>query len=228
METKIWGNPEKAKILVIGHDPGLQSSQTIAEYSLFTDYHFRPQPSQKRELAKYRLAQKTYDCIKELTMTRYSDDEVLVTNLCNEVLTSSPPHKINYIPLREAREGLEAIRVLLKDSSVKLIFPMSQQVNYWLQKLGFYDTNTTFVEKSEPKKIGVNNKPPYYMPSKPGAFKEICGNKYLVNNQYYLFPILHVKTYPLTGKFLVYKENYEHCRKEVRELIHSLKEKDEL
>lgn len=215
MKTKTWGNPEKAKILVIGHDPRLQNSPTIAGYCLFADYRFRPQPSQKRERAKYRLAQNMYDCIKELTSGRYSDDEVLVTNLCNEILTSSPPNKINYIPLSKAKEGLKAIRVLLKNSDITLIFPMSQQVNYWLQKLGFYSTNTAFVEKSEPKKIGANNKPPYYTPSKSGAFKEICGNQYMADNQYYLFPILHVKNYPLKGNFQIYKENYENCKKEI-------------
>jgi len=228
MKTKIWGNPEKAKILVIGHDPGLQNSPTIADYCLFADYHFRPQPSQKREQAKYQLAQKMYDCIKELTSGRDSDDDVLVTNLCNEVLTPSPPNKINYIPLGKAKEGLKAIRVLLKNSDITLIFPMSQQVNYWLQKLGFYGTNTAFVEKSEPKKIGVNNKPPYYAPSKSGAFKEICGNKYLVNNQYYLFPILHVKSYPLEDNLLTtYGENYTNCVREIGSLINSLKVSNE-
>lgn len=105
IKTKPWENPEKAKILVIGHDPGLQNSPTIADYCLFADYHFRPQPSQKRERAKYRLAQKMYDGIKELTSARYSDDDVLVTNLCNEVLTPSPPNKINYIPLDKALEA---------------------------------------------------------------------------------------------------------------------------
>ncbi len=105
---------------------------------------------------------------------------------------------------------------------------MSQQVNYWLQKLGFYGTNTAFVEKSEPKKIGVINKPPYYTPSKSGAFREICGKKYLVDNQYYLFPILHVKSYPLEGNLLTtYGENYTNCVREIRNLINSLKVNNE-
>lgn len=225
MKTKVWGNPEKAKVLVIGHDPGLQRSSMIAEYSLFADYFYRSQPIQKRELAKYRLAQKMYDCIKELTSGWYSDDDVLITNLCNEVLTSSPPHKINYIPLREAREGLKAIRTLLKDSSVKLIFPMSQQVNYWLQELGFYNTDTKFIEKSEPKYSGVESEQPYYQPRQSGVFKDICGNKYIVDGKYYLFPILHVKSYPLKGRFITYHENYENCKRIVREVIDSTGEK---
>jgi hypothetical protein len=101
-----------------------------------------------------------------------------------------------------------------------LIFPMSQQVNYWLQKLEFYGTDTAFVEKSEPRPEGVNSIPSYYTPSKAGAFKEICGNKYIADNQYYLFPILHVKNYPLKGKFVTaYYENYEHCKEEINILL---------
>ena len=51
MRTKIWRNLEKAKILAIGHDPGLQRSPTIADYCFFADYYFRFKPSKKSELA---------------------------------------------------------------------------------------------------------------------------------------------------------------------------------
>ena len=228
MKTKIWGNPERARILVIGHDPGLQSSPTIADYCFFADYYFQPKPSRSSELSKYKLAEVLYSCIRKLTAGQISDDKVLITNLCNNTLQSSPKGKTNYIPLEEAEAGLRAIRALIKDSSVKLIFPMSQQVNYWLQKLGFYTTGTAFLEKSEPVKIGVNSRPPYYSPSESGAFKDICGNKYVVDNQYYLFPILHVKSYPLRGNFLTYEEKYANCVKEVGEVIDSLKARNEL
>jgi len=222
MKTKIWGNPEKATILVIGHDPGLKQSPTIADYCFFADYYFRPKPNRKSELSKYKLAEACYSCTRKLTTGQISDDKVLITNLCNETLPPSPKGKANYIPIEEAEAGLGAIRTLIKDSSVKLIFPMSQQVNYWLQKLGFYTTGTAFLEKSEPKEIGIKSKPPYYSPRKSGAFKEICGNKYVADNQYYLFPILHVKNYPLKGNFLTYEDNYSNCITEVGKLIDSL------
>ena len=228
VKTKPWGNPEKAKLLVIGHDPGLQQSSAIADYCFFADYYFQPKPNRKSELCKYKLAEALYSYVRRLTDGQISDDKVLITNLCNETLAPSPKGKTNYISPEEAEAGLKAIRTLLKDSSVKLIFPMSQQVNYWLQKLGFYNTATGFLEKAEPTKMGADYMPRYYSPVKSGAFKDICGNKYLANNHYFLFPILHVKSYPLRGKFLVYKENYEHCRKEVRKLINSLKVKYEL
>jgi len=228
MKTKIWGNPEKAKILVIGHDPGLQKSQTIADYCFFADYYFQPKPSRSSEISKYKLAEALYSYVRDLTTGQFSDDMVLITNLCNETLPSSPKGKTNYIPPEEAEAGLNAIRMLLKDSSVKLIFAMSQQVNYWLQKLGFYSTDIGFLEKAEPTKMGADYIPRYYSPVISGAFKEICGNKYLADNQYCLFPILHVKSYPLRGNFLTYEENYANCKKEVREVIDSLKVRNEL
>lgn len=150
IKTKPWGNPAKAKILVIGHDPGLQKSSTIAEYCFFADYYFRPKPSKKNELAKYKLTESVFTCIRDLTTGQFRDEEILITNLCNETLIPSPPNKINYIPAEKAEEGLNLIRELLQGSSIKLIFPMAQQVNYWLQRLGFYKTDTTFLEGSVP------------------------------------------------------------------------------
>lgn len=228
MKTKPWGNPEKAVIMVIGHDPGLQKSPTIADYCFFADYYFQPKPSSSRELSKYKLAEALFSYIKDLTGGQFSDDKVLITNLCNEALPKSPGSKTNYIPPEEAEAGLKEIRDLLDDSKVGLIFAMSQQVNYWLQKLGFYNTNTGFLEKAKPTKMGADYMPRYYSPVKSGVFKDICGNKYMADNQYYLFPILHVKNYPLEGNFLAYEENYSNCKKEVGILIDSLKAGNEL
>ena len=222
MKTKIWGNHEKAKILVIGHDPGLQRSSTIANYCFFADYYFRSKPSNASELAKYQLADSLFSCIRDLTSEQFLDDEVLITNLCNEELPPSPKGKTNYIPRDKAEEGLKVIKKSLNVSSIKLIFPMSQQVNYWLQKLGFYSTDTKFLEKSEPKLFGVESEQPYYQPRQSGIFKDICGNKYIVEGKYYLFPILHVKSYPLKGRFITYYENYTNCKKVVKEVINSI------
>lgn len=228
MKTKIWGNPEKARILVIGHDSGLQSSPTIADYCFFADYYFQPKPSRNSELSKYRLAESLFNCIRDLTTGLFSDDKILITNLCNETLPPSPKGKTNYIPRVKAEDGLRTTRNLLNESRVVLIFAMSQQVNYWLQQLGFYNTGTQFLQKSDPKEIGICNEQPYYQPKKPGAFKDICGNKYVADNKYNLFPILHVKSYPLKENFLTYEENYQNCKKDITELIDSLKARNEL
>jgi len=224
MKTNVWGNPEKAKILVIGHDPRLQKSSTIANYCFFADYYFQPKPDKKNELAKYRLAESLYGCIRDLTGGFFCDDEVLITNLCNEVLPKAPQGRNVLIPEDKAKNGLEMIRSLLTSSNIKLVFAMSQQVNYWLQKLGFYITDTKFLEKAEPKENGVKNDKPYYEPKKVKAFLEICGHRYLADNQYHLFPILHIKNYPPKGRFLAYEGNCARCKKEIGDLLILLEE----
>lgn len=220
--TKPWGSPETARVLVIGHDPRLQGSSTLANYCFFADYYFRDKLTVKSDLAKYQLAEALFTCIKDLTSDRIFDKGVLVTNLCNQALPRPHGRKIVFLPKDEAEKGLKEVRSLLKGSQVRLIFPMSQQVNYWLQVLGFYSANASFVEESTPKEIATRSDPPYYEPSRPGAFKRICGKKFTADGQYFLFPILHVKSYPLKGKFCVYEENYASCRMEVRRVMDSL------
>ena len=60
MKTKPWGDPETANILVIGHDPRLQETATIADYCFFADYYFQPKPEKKNELRKYGLAESLF------------------------------------------------------------------------------------------------------------------------------------------------------------------------
>jgi len=218
-QTQVWGNPSKAKVLVVGHDPRLQRVDTIARYCFFADYYFKPKPAKKSDLKKYQLAESVFTCTRDLTSGRFCDDEILITNLCNEALPPAPVGKTVYIPQDKAEDGLENIRALLKVSKVKLVFAMSQQVNYWLQKLGFYAATPEFLYEAEPKECGVKNEEPYYEPKKPKAFKRICGQKYVADREYFLFPILHVKSYPLTGKFRTYQENYLNCKNRVGETI---------
>lgn len=220
--TKPWGNPDTAKILVIGHDPRLQTSNTLATYCFFADYYFNTKPTEKKELAKYQLAEALFGCVRDLTNGRISDEEVLITNLCNQALPSPSGGRTVFIPRERAEKGLEDIRDLLAGSHVKVVFSMSQQVNYWLQVLGFYSENASFVNEAKPKEIGINCIPPYYTPIKGRAFKRICGLKFVADSQYYLFPILHIKNYPLKGQFCLYEEDYTCCRMRVKEVINSL------
>lgn len=59
-EAKPFGDLKTAKVLVIGHDPRLQKSNTIAEYCFFADYFFRPLPKSPSELRKYKLAESLF------------------------------------------------------------------------------------------------------------------------------------------------------------------------
>lgn len=70
-------------MFVIGHDPRLQKSDTLAEYCFFADYYFREVPTQRSEKAKYELAGALYSYVNFITNNKYSSEEVFVTNLCN-------------------------------------------------------------------------------------------------------------------------------------------------
>jgi hypothetical protein len=212
--TKTYYRSSDAKVLVIGHDPRLQTSNTQAEYAFFADYFFKPKPTDRRELAKYELAEALYTFIGWLTSNKYNNDDFIITNLCNHHLPKAPEKKTVFIPEDKAREGLKDIKKLLKDFNIKFILATSQQVNYWLEKLGFYNSGNDFLKKSEPEENGVRDN--YYEAVQSRAFLEICGRKYLANN-IPLFPVLHVKQYPLKGRI---KENYEklllNCIEEIK------------
>ncbi len=215
--AKPYGDIKKAKVLVIGHDPRLQRSDTDAEYCFFADYYFKPPPESNNELAKYKLAKRLYDYINWLTINRYLSEEVFVTNLCNQRLKRAPQGKTVFIPEEFARRGINDIRNIISVSpKIELVLAMSQQVNYWLQKLGFYSSSENYLTKSEPKEYAAANG--YYEPKGRSPFLEVCGNKYYVG-LVPLFPVLHVKQYPFKRNI---KTNYENahlkCIKMIKEL----------
>lgn len=156
--TKDWKAITEAKILLIGHDPRLQETDTIAEYCLFADYYFKQKPLDGAERRKYGLAETTFKHIAYVTKDKIRPKEVYITNLCNESLDHAPKDKTVCIPLDKAERGIENIRSILKDnSSIQYIFPMSQQVNHWLQELKFYSSDNDFLENSKPKQRGLDN-----------------------------------------------------------------------
>lgn len=207
------------KVLLIGHDPRLQTSDTIAEYALFADYYFREQPKNSSEKRKYNFAKRSFDQVLEITNKKYQAEEIYVTNLCNEALRHAPKNKTVLIPASIAKKGVEHIKnILLENSSIELVLPMSQQVNYWLQFFGFYHTNTDYLDKAKPNANGVNNKPPYYQAVKQreSPFLKICGKVYTLDTGQKLIPILHTKQYGngnFNGKLLPYKCNYDNLAK---------------
>ena len=83
MQTKDHIPTLPPRILLIGHDPRLQNSETQAEVALFADYYFRPVPTKPSEKSKYGLAKATFDMLTWLTCGKYNPEEVYITNLCN-------------------------------------------------------------------------------------------------------------------------------------------------
>lgn len=209
------------RALLIGHDPRLRNSNTIAEYALFADYHFPGHQKDAGCKSKERFADLAFQQLRDLSGGEvFSDEEVYVTNLCNEELPNHPPKKRTvYIPREKAEEGVKHIEQILLDyPSIKFVFPMSQQVNYWLQELGFYSSSDDeFKGSSTPKNKGEENEPQYYEPRKGKAFLKICGKVFRPNNaelakRVHIIPILHSRCYPLGKRFQAYEPCYEKIR----------------
>lgn len=229
MATKDYCRSNRPRALLIGHDPRLRNSNTIAEFALFADYHFL---NNKRGLgwkAKKHFADLAFQQLRDLSGGElFSDEEVYVTNLCNEELPNHPPKKGTvYIPREKAEDGVKHIEHILLDyPSIKFVFPMSQQVNYWLQELGFYSSSDIeFRERATPKSKGVENSPQYYEPRIGKSFLKICGKVFQPNNQelarrVHIIPILHCRCYPLGKRF----EAYEPCYEKIREWFKGIRE----
>jgi hypothetical protein len=206
------GDVNKARVLVIGHDPRLRVAKTIAGNAFFADYYFKPIPTQGSERAKYNLAAAVYSYTGYLVSHKYSADQIVLTNLCNVALPHAPKGKTVYIPEEKAQQGISEIDAILAKSDIEVIFAMSLQVNYWLQRLGFYPAVSEFLSDAEPKPKGVNNEPPYYGTARSRAFTLICGKRFITNDQRSVFPILHVKQWPLRGSMAkAYTKSLEAC-----------------
>lgn len=215
MKTKDWPAKSTPKALLIGHDPRLQNSESIAGHALFADYYFRDVPTKPAEKRKYGLAKSSFDHIAYLTHGKIAPESLYITNLCNSALEHALKGKTVLIPKEKAQEGLENIRSVLEaNPSIEFLFPMSLQVNYWLQKLGFYGLDDDFLAQSEPKEIGVIHRPPYYEPRKSKSFTLICGQIFeSAEGKHKIVPILHSKNYPLKGRFLqAYGSKYDQIR----------------
>jgi len=220
LKAKPYGEPERSLVLVIGSDPRLRDSDTVASYCLFADYFFKPLPRRSSEAAKYDLAASVFNQIAYLTSNMVDPVEILVSNLCNEALPHAPKGKTVLIPETAAIEGVRELRELLVDSSVQIIFAMSEQVNYWFQNLGFCSADSEFIDRAAPARHGLDHDPPYYQHTHSSAFQLICGKQFEGPNGIYLFPILHAKAWPLKDNFArVYNEAYDQCRETVKPIL---------
>lgn len=215
MKTLDWKPKEQApRALLIGHDPRLQNSDTQAEYVLFANYFFDNTIKDRSFKSKYGLAASAFNQLTDITNGKIKPEEIYITNLCNSALPHAPKSKTVYISEDKAITGFENIKRIVKENpSIEYIFPMSLQVNYWLQKLGLYQSSIEFVKNSSPKTIGVHNEPPYYEPVGKSPFLMICGNRYQVaGGTQTVIPILHAKCFPLNKQFRAYEPAYEKIR----------------
>lgn len=212
MRTKDWKAIKTAKVLVIGEDSNLQWSETVEKYAMFADYYFRSFPEDHGERSRNVESRNLFDYLMSLTAHKVTPEEIYVTNLCNDDLEPSPKGKRTFIPEEKALKGIEHIQWILSENpSIKYVFAMTLQTNYWLQKAGFYKSDDLFLQAAEPRRKGMENFAPFYQPVDGKAFKDVCGKIYDGTDfPVKVIPILPVKDYPLSDQNeALYGEAYQ-------------------
>jgi len=195
-----FGSIDKARILIIGHDPRLQRSDTQAQYAFFLNYLEKPRPTHPAERRKYDFASSVVDYVRHLGGSSISLEDMFFTNLCNEFLE----HPINggtvLITDEAAEKGVKAIESILSDGSFKVILSMAPQVFYHLVRLGFVanpdESLLTFLRAARPSPAAVVRKA--YVPVGRSPFLGVCGRKYYHRSDGVpIIPVVHVKQWPL-------------------------------
>lgn len=191
---------ENPTVLVVGEDSNLQWSDRVPEYVMFADYYFREFPKDGGERSRNVESRNLFDHILGLTGTKVKATEIYFTNLCNDYLHGIPPKgKRVLIPQEKAERGLSHIEWILEQNpSIKWVFALSLQTNYWLQQLGFYDGPQNFIHGAQPRRVGLESPAPYYQPVDGKSLSLICGNIYSATNfRVKVIPLLAAKDYPL-------------------------------
>lgn len=216
MKTLDWASIVDAKILLIGENSTLQWKNEIIEHVMFLDYYFNNKPYDLGERSRYSEAKAIFDYLREMTADRCKPEMVYGTVLCKEYLERAPRGKHMLIREKEAKDGLQNIKNIIKDNkSIKFIFVMGLQTNYYLQKLGLYDCGEfteQFLKGAEPRRVGLTPFEPFYQPVDAKPFREICFKAFDVKGlkNVKIIPILPIKSYPLTGSDIKnFEESYE-------------------
>ena len=61
------GGLSRARVMLVGHDPRLRRSDTVAPYCLFADHFFRPKPKGRAEARKHGLAESAFRMVTDVT-----------------------------------------------------------------------------------------------------------------------------------------------------------------
>lgn len=215
-----FGDPAQAHVFVIGHDPRLQRSHTQAETVFFLDYLELSRPTKKSEAAKYDLASAAVEYIEYLTGGMVPLTEMYCTNLCNEFLPHAPKGGTVLIPDALADRGIAEIEKALALGRPQVVIPMSLQVFYHLARSGFVtmaeDQREAFLAKAMPKPKNANDGA--YVQSKPRAFMDVCGERFLHDN-IPVVPVLHVKAWPPRGNFKSYESAMQNAAANIQRAL---------
>ena len=220
--AKSYGNTNTTDIMVIGHDPRLQSSLAEAEYAFFMDYldRFESIPSYAPDKRKYALAHAVVDYVNSLAGYQISKDRLYVTNLCNEFLPSTLGEGTVLIPEPEAKRGYQTICGAIDQGHFKVIIPTSCQVFYHLCRLGFLDEKderiTQFVKSASPKKD--KQEQGAYVTAGKAPFLAVCGEKFH-HAGIPVVPVLHVKQWPIKPRAIRYTDTMEKAKWVIGEIL---------
>lgn len=189
-----FGQWQSATILVIGHDPRLQRSQTEAEFAFFMEYLTRPRPTLRSEQRKYDLAEAVVSYVSELAGRPVALKELYVTNLCNEFLDHTPGSGTVLIPDDKATQGVEEIASIVTSGNFRIILPMAVQPCYHLCRLGFLDEDTELVRRflAEARPQAPKAAQGIYVQSGKAPFLAVCGKRFH-HCGVPVIPIVHVK-----------------------------------
>ena len=210
-KAKPFGDPITAEICIIGHDPRLQLSDAEASHAFFMDYIERIEPRSPSERRRYSLAMSVLDYLSYLTNAKYGVDKLeklFITNLCNRFLPHPSIEGLTVlIPDQIADQGIQEIKESIGKGKFILILPMGLQVFYHLARSGFVTDRSlqlaAFMDKAQP--VPLKTKYDAYAPKIPGAFIDVCGNKYM-HGEIPVIPILHVKTWRIWRDRFPYSE----------------------
>ncbi len=216
MKTADWPSIVSTEVLLIGENSTLQWKDEVLEHAMFLDYYFRHAPYDLGERSRYSEARTIFETIEDLTCGECRAQSVHGTLLSNDILARPPRGKHIYVPERAAREGVEHVKGLLKRlPSIKYIFVMGLQTNYYLQKYGFYSSgegSEEFVRGAQPRRVGLESYNQYYQPVNAKPFRDICFKRYraAAYPNVEVIPILPVKSYPMVGSDLAnFGESYQ-------------------
>jgi hypothetical protein len=202
-DCRPFGSIDKARILVIGHDPRLQKSDAQAQYAFFLNYLEEPRPTRPAERRKYDFASSVVNYVQHLGGPSVSLEDMFFTNLCNEFLERPIDGGTVLITDEAAEKGTHAIEHILSSGSFKVILSMAPQVFYHLVRLGFVanpDENLlAFLRTARPSPAAAVRKA--YVPVGGSPFLEVCGRKYYHRRDGVpLIPVVHVKQWPLNDR----------------------------
>ncbi len=220
MKTADWYSVVGTQVLLVGENSTLQWKDEVVEHAMFLDYFFNHPPYDLGERSRYSEARTIFESLEDMTCGVCRPEQVHGTLLSNDILPRPPRGKHLFVPESAALEGLDHINGLLKRfPSIKYIFVMGMQANYYLQKFGFYsvgeELSASFLRGAEPRRIGVNSYNPYYQPVDAKPFRELCFKRYRAAKlpEVEVIPILPVKSYPLAGADLNnFGANYQALR----------------